>query len=179
MNRLTASDLVWIATASLHRRDEKRAGFRTAEIQETIARLEPGHGLKESTIRTHIHQHCIAVKIPDPGSKRYLHQNSDGSFRLFREGDPSHPDRKNGASVPSHERLPDKYWPLLDWYSNTVPSSPPVATQSPIEALYGTAKEYLRAYGGGEAYLRDLRSDWYGPEASPSAELVSPGKHRR
>lgn len=186
VNHLTASDLVWIATASLHRNYERRNGFRAAEIRETIARLEPAHGLEESTIRTHIHQHCVAAKRPDPGSKRYLHRNSDGSFRLFREGDPFHPDRKLGASVPSRERLPAKYWPLLDWYSSGGPASPALGsapTTSPIEALYGTAKDYLRAYGGGEAYLRDLRSDWYGREASPAAgtgaELASPGKRRR
>lgn len=31
-----------------------------------------------------------------------------------------------------------------------------------IETPYGTAQENLRDYGGGEAYLRDLRANWYG-----------------
>ena len=36
--------------------------------------------------------------------------------RLFKDGDDYHPYREGGKTKPRKSDIPEKYWPLLEWY---------------------------------------------------------------
>jgi hypothetical protein len=44
-----------------------------------------------------------------------LHSSARGRRRLYRKGDPVHPERK-GKIYPERRQLPERYRPLVDWY---------------------------------------------------------------
>ena len=107
------ADQVWIALAILAREDAERDGFTTTEVREAV-RLE--FGGVAAGIQTHISQHCVATKRPNPGRYRMITKASGGGNRLFRPGDPYHPDRDGAKTMPERADVPEKYHELLDWY---------------------------------------------------------------
>lgn len=164
MKMITAADLIWIATASLERENPARKGFSHDEIRQRVYSLEPDHGFPDATIRTHITTHCVANKRPDPGKHRKLYMNPDGTYRLYRSGDPCDPGRKEGKTVPDANRIPAKYHDLLEWYQSGDAGHAPTSETDPILALQGIGKELWRELGGGERFIRALRANWYGTE---------------
>ena len=166
--RISAADLVWMATASLAREQPDRTGFSHDEIRRKANELEPDHGFPDPTIRTHIASHCVANKKPDPGKHRKLFQNLDGTYRLYRPGDAFDPARKDGKLLPDANRIPPNYRELLDWYEAEFSRCGQRSIEEdPILALSGVGKELWRDLGGGETFLRELRETWY--ESSPKA----------
>lgn len=178
---MSAADLVWIATATLAKETPERGGFSHDEIRRKVYELEPDHGFTDATIRTHITTHCVANKKPDPGKHRMLHLNPDSTYRLYRTGDPCHPDRKDGKLLPDPNRIPAKYHDLLAWYQTSASPSRRVSAETdPILALRGVGKELWRELGGGEKFIRELRENWYGspaPRRKPSSG--PPAKRKR
>lgn len=114
---MTIADSVWLATAMLHRENVLAQDFSVREIIEKIssARLIDGYrpGLSVFTSK-----HCVANKSPNPLRHRILLETTRGRRRLFRKGDPFHPDRKDGNVRPKPSDLPQEYRPLVDWYDN-------------------------------------------------------------
>ena len=111
MNILVA-DEAWLATALLHREHPEAEDFSLDEIR-TRARREfhdnrPG-------VWQHIVSHCVASNRPNPAQYRMLHSTVRGRRRLFRTGDPVHPERK-GKIHPEKRDIPDRYQSLVDWY---------------------------------------------------------------
>jgi hypothetical protein len=175
MNRITAANLVWLATASLTREEPERTGFSHDEIRRRVNQLEPHHGFPDATVRTHIATHCIANKKPDPGKHRKLYVNPDGSYRLYWSGDPCDPGRKDGKTVPNPNQIPAKYHDLIDWYrKRDIGPAAGSIDEDPILALRGVGKELWRELGGGENFIRELRENWYRP--STSARMPAPAK---
>jgi hypothetical protein len=107
MKTMSAADLVWVATASLTKENPERTGFSRDEIRRRACELEPDYGFDR------------------------LYLNAEGSYRLYRLGDPGHPGRKD-----------------------------------PILALLGVGQEMWQELGGGQAFIRELREDWYGAQAT-------------
>lgn len=180
MRMLTAADLIWMATASLEREKPARKGFSHDEIRQRVYSLEPDHGFPDATIRTHITTHCVANKRPDPGKHRKLYINPDGTYRLYRPGDPCDPGRTEGKTVPHANRIPEKYHDLLEWYRSGEAGQTPSPEADPILALRGAGKELWRELGGGDKFIRELRANWYGtkaPALRPAA--ARPVKRRR
>jgi hypothetical protein len=112
------ADEVWIATALLHTEQPKRGSFPSAEIVDRAYR-EGLHKPLRPGVQIHVSQHCVANKRPNPGNYRMLYDIGGGHRRLYRHTDESHPYREGGKTMPARYDIPEKYWYLLDWYSNT------------------------------------------------------------
>lgn len=162
--KLSVADAVWIACALLHREHPQRQSFRRAEIARKVQSLQlrPIH---RKTLDTHLSQHCLAQKRPNDNRLRILSREPDGALRLFRAGDPYHPDRGDGKIVPQGEVLPPRYRRLLTWYwTQYAHGNVGSPEEDPILALRGVGKEVWRDVGG-EAFIAALRSGWHGPSA--------------
>jgi hypothetical protein len=111
MNILVA-DEAWLATALLHREYPSAEDFSLDEIREKSQKefhdSRPG-------VWQHIVSHCVASKAPSPAQYRMLHSSARGRRRLFREGDPVHPERR-GKVHPDKRDIPERYRQLVDWY---------------------------------------------------------------
>ena len=156
MGKLTATirvaDEVWIATALLHREHPGAADFSLKEIEARLAR----EGLtddKRPGVYPHLSVHCVANRAPDAGRYRMLFETASSRRRLFRPGDPYHPKREGGKTVPDRSEIPVKYHALLDWYER---EWAPAAPNDPLLAL---ASRYRDLWKGVDAddYVRQLR----------------------
>jgi hypothetical protein len=157
--KLKIADEVWIATALLHRDHPERADFTIQEIverahQEGLSKpLRPG-------VYVHVVQHCVANRPPNPGSYRMLFETPSGNRRLFRKGDPYHPDREGGKTTPHVEGLPRGYDALLNWYDEWSSGGRQNAKQEdPLLSLRGSGKQ-VWADEHADDYVRRLRQGW-------------------
>jgi len=111
MNILVA-DEAWVATALLHRDNPGAEDFSLDEIRDRSMTEFHDH---RPGVWQHIVSHCVASNPPNPAQYRMLHSSARGRRRLYRRGDPVHPDRK-GKMYPKKKDLPERYRPLVDWY---------------------------------------------------------------
>ncbi len=159
-NRVRVADEVWIATASLHRKRPDRDDFAIAEI---VAQAEStgitGAKTLRPGVKVHVYLHCVANKPPNPGRYRMLVETATGRRRLFRPGDPCHPLRVNGKSLPRRDEIPGDYRGLIDWYAGDYVSEVVDAQNDPILALRGRGRELWRDEDA-DAYVQRLRADW-------------------
>ena len=111
MNLLVA-DEAWLATALFHREHPDAEDFSLGEIRDRARREfhdnRPG-------VWQHIVSHCVASNRPNPAQYRMLHGSVRGRRRLYRPGDPVHPERK-GKIYPERRDIPERYRSLVDWY---------------------------------------------------------------
>lgn len=111
MNILVA-DEAWLSAALLHREQPAAEDFSLDEIRERARRefhdSRPG-------VWQHIVSHCVASNPPNPAQYRMLHSSGRGRRRLYKEGDPVHPDRR-GKTHPDKRDIPERYRALVDWY---------------------------------------------------------------
>lgn len=159
VSSIDVCDEVWIATALLHQENPSREDFTNQEILAR-ARQEGLVVPQRPGVAIHVSSHAVAGKKCQPNDYRLLTETARGRRRLFREGDPVHPDRK-GKITPSREELPARYTGLLDWYEtwsrkHSSKQSPAPAID-PVEALEGTW-----TFGDGDTYLHDMREGWEG-----------------
>jgi len=146
---MTIANEIWIATALLQKDHQNRSDFSVQEIVERILR----EGLDEYRpgLPIHASSHCVASKAPNPAPHRFLHETARGRRRLYRTGDPFHPNRRNGRTHPSSEDIPDRYRYLVAWYESEydrngngdVPNTSSVPPSSP--SMKGSA--FLRFFG--------------------------------
>ena len=159
-NRVRVADEVWLATASLHREHPDRTDFTIGEI---VARAESASvtGVKplRAGVKVHIYLHCVANRPPNPGRYRMLVETATGRRRLFRPGDPCHPLRSNGKSVPRPDEVPAGCRDLIDWYLAEYASDQGPSGEDPILALRGAGRR-LWEDEDADAYVRRLRADW-------------------
>lgn len=152
---LTVADEVWIAAALLQREQPDRPDFTLSEIVARAEREglspEPRRGL-----RPHASRHCVANVPPSPARHRYLLETGKSTRRLFRAGDPFHPDRRKGSTHPDASGLPEKYRALLEWYLSHWAAP---LDHDPLLALYGSWKETLNGQRADD-YVRELREGW-------------------
>ena len=130
MNILVA-DEAWLATALLHREHPDVEDFSLHDIRDRARREfhdnRPG-------VWQHIVSHCVASNRPNPAQYRMLHSSARGRRRLYRTGDPVHPERK-GKMHPEKRDLPERYRSLVDWYLNDY-SKPAPGTGSSSAAVW-------------------------------------------
>lgn len=109
---IRVADEAWLATALLHREHPQATDFSLGEIRDRAFKEfrddRPGVWL-------HIVTHCVAENPPNPAQYRMLHAVGRGRRRLYRPGDPVHPDR-HGKMYPERQDIPERYQPLVDWY---------------------------------------------------------------
>lgn len=156
---ISVADEVWVATALLHQEHPERADFTAKEIAERAGR-ENIHGALRPGIYVHAIQHCVANRKPNPGRYRMLFATGKTTRRLFRPGDPSHPERRGAKVTPRKADLPSGYQHLVDWYEETyAPWTSGPQTQDPILALRGVGKE-VWSDEAPDAYVQRLRRGW-------------------
>jgi len=158
VGKLTAdvrvADEVWIATVLLHREHPEAADFTLREIEARLVR----EGLTDARrpgVQPHISVHCVANRQPNGGTYRMLFETAPRRRRLFRPGDPYHPDRERGKMTPDRAEIPAKYHALLDWYSNEWAAG----TRSRTDPLLALAARHRNLWKGVDAdrYVRNLR----------------------
>jgi hypothetical protein len=163
---LKIADEVWVATAHLHREQPARRGFSGAEILRKVGQLHLGRTTR-SGVNAHIYLHCVANLKPNPARLRLLFRNEDGSLRLFRPGDPYHPERKSGRTTPDPGSLPPEYAEILDWYrAEYARAGRSRNIEDPILGLRGVGKELWKDLGG-EKFITGLRKNWFGETRKP------------
>jgi hypothetical protein len=108
-------------------------------------------------------QTCLTVAalklVPHyPAGYRILLETSYGRRRLYRPGDPHHPDRR-GRMVPERQNLPEPYIALLDWYESHYARQAAQKEPDPLLALRGSGRE-LWADEHADNYVKRLREGW-------------------
>ena len=188
---MRVADAVWVAAALLHRACPDRPDFSVAEIAAKVAAESPAWEarMRGSSVQAYVSVHCVAGKRPQPNGVKMLTETSRGRRRLYRPGDPCHPDRQSGASLPDRDALPPACRGLLDWYRCDYLARVPRTVQElegpayllpepaepedlslkeaavewpapdPILALAGLGKE-IWADENADAYVRRLREGW-------------------
>ena len=156
---LKVADEVWIATVLLHREHPERPDFAVEEIVERVRKEGLAKPLRAG-VYVHVVQHCVANRPPNPGRYRMLFETAPGRRRLFRKGDPYHPEREGAKMTPHKEDLPHGYDGLLSWYEawsqRAIDRS---SREDPLLALRGSGKE-LWAKEHADDYVRRLREGW-------------------
>jgi hypothetical protein len=111
---MKTADMVWVATALLHREHPDRPGFAPREIRAR-AREEGFADALPAGFDTHVSQQTVANRPANPGKYRLLYAEGHGRLRLCRSHDDVAPGR-TGKRVPLESDLPERYRPLLGWY---------------------------------------------------------------
>ena len=165
--RVRIADRIWIATALLHQTHPSRADFSKNEIRQQIADETLADDVERGTINAHLNEHCVANVAPSSGKYRMLYQTELGNLRLFRSGDPTHPARSQlrAASkvIPRQQEIPERYLPLLGWYTNWVkefvpPEPRPSWEDDPLIGLVGSGK-HIWADEHADEYVDRLREE--------------------
>ena len=153
------ADECWIALALLHRNHPERASFSAKEILDRI-KLEKIQGEVRPGIQPHIYLHNVANLAPNSARYRMFYKLEDGSFRLFKPGDDSHPAR-SGKTRPNRSDLPLRYHYLLDWYEREHCShtARPNGDLDFVLQMRGLGKEIWSDMGG-DAFVEGLRVGW-------------------
>ena len=156
---IKVADEVWIAAALLHRENPDGKDFTVKQITDR-ARKELIHGTFRPGVYQHAFQHCVANRPPDRGRYRMLFATGKLTRRLYREGDPFHPDREGAKIVPDKEEIPSHYLDLVDWYFREYCTrSVDSRRKDSILALRGMGKEIWKGVDPDE-YVRQLREGW-------------------
>lgn len=155
---LKVADEVWIATALLHRDHPERSDFTVREILDRVGRENMTGSVPRGSVHVHIIQHCVANRPPNPAGYRLLVETSYGRRRLYRSGDPHHPDRR-GRAVPERQNVPERHLPLLDWYESQYTRQPTRKEPDPLLALRGSGRD-LWADEHADNYIKRLREGW-------------------
>jgi len=151
------ADEVWIATALLHREHPKRADFAVREIKDRVDR-ENLTGSVRGSVHVHIIQHCVANRPANPAGYRMLFETGYGRRRLYRPGDPHHPDRR-GRIVPEQKDVPERYLSLFEWYESQYTRQATHREADPLLVLRGSGRE-LWADEHADDYVKRLRESW-------------------
>jgi hypothetical protein len=161
MTRLTAeikvADEVWIVLALLHREHSGRTDFTVREIMQRLKDQNLAGTLRGS-VHVHVISHCVANRPPSPATHRMLVETSRGRRRLYRPGDPHHPQRR-GRMVPSRDEIPPRHRDLIDWYEAEYVSKARRSEEDPLLALRGSGRA-LWSDEHADDYVRRLREGW-------------------
>ncbi len=161
--KLKVADEVWVAAALLHKEHPERRDFEALEIKKRAEQERRRMAARYSRIESvyvHAIQHCVANIPRETGAYRMLFATGKTTRRLFRPGDPYHPSREHGRTIPEQADLPHEYHSLLDWYAN----------EYAITSLTGENGDpilRLRGLGSGvwqdeepDRYVQRLREGW-------------------
>ncbi len=155
--KLRVADEVWIAAALLHREQPRKADFTVQEIMQRVKQESVGGGLRGS-VHVHVISHCVANRAPSPAGYRMLVETTRGRRRLYRPGDPHHPQR-HGKMRPAREDVPPRYRELIDWYETAYATKTRGAKEDPLLALRGSGRA-LWAEDHADDYVKRLREGW-------------------
>lgn len=160
--KLLVADEVWLVVAKMHQSHPDDEGFAPSKIIAEARKANLAGGYRPG-ISVHVHLHMVANVSPNPARYRMLFKLPGGDLRLYRPGDPAHPDR-NGKMTPDRAQLPEEYGQYLDWYDKVYcggrkggPALPPKS--SFIDRLSGLGKSVWRGTSADD-YVSELRKGW-------------------
>jgi len=157
--QIKVADETWVATALLHRENPDRLDFSVREIVDRARRAGITSELRPG-VEVHVRLQCVANLRPNPGRYRMLFATGKARRRLFRVGDPFHPDRHKGKIAPEKDELPEQYHPLVDWYfKEYARTSRRQDPKDSILALVGCGAEVWQDEDS-DTYVRRLREGW-------------------
>ena len=87
------ADECCIALAQLHKTHPEKKSFSASEILDRL-RQEKVHSEVRPGVPPHIYLHNVANLPPNSAKYRMFYRLEDGTYRLLRPGDDSHPDRR-------------------------------------------------------------------------------------
>jgi hypothetical protein len=158
---IKVADEVWLAVAMLHQRHPESTDFSIDEIMEFARTANELRflGPLRTGFYVHVVQHCVANRPPSPARYKMILETSPGRRRLFRPGDPCHPERAHGKSIPNE--LPENWFDgILAWYRRwSQEKKEDRIMNDPLLALYGSGKD-LWADEHADEYIRRLREGW-------------------
>ena len=160
------ADRIWIAAALLQKKHPSRAAFSKSEILQSLGAEGLAAEVERGTLNAHLDQHLIANVPPSSGKYRMLFETTDGSLRLFRPGDYTHPARlqlrKPSKIIPRPQEVPQRYHYLLDWYADWSRKGPkaqaPNYDDDPLIRLIGSGKQ-IWADEHADEYVENLRRE--------------------
>lgn len=156
---IKVADEAWIAVALLHREHPDQPDFTIENIMERAAKEQIAGPIRRG-LYVHVVQHCVANRPPNPGRYRMLFETSSGRRRLFRPGDPYHPQREGAKASPGPDEIPRSYSGLLIWYSAWCAAATGEALdKDPLLAMLGSGKQ-LWADEHSDDYVTRLREGW-------------------
>jgi hypothetical protein len=104
---LKVADEVWLVTASLQQAYPEEDAFPPVRILSEAKSLNLTGKIRRG-VGTHVHSLCVANRPPKPARHRMLFELPSGDLRLYRPGDPAHPER-TGKITPDRNQLPAQY----------------------------------------------------------------------
>jgi hypothetical protein len=158
------ADEVWLSVLILHLDHTEREDFSIEEIMEfarndsrrqALGTLRPG-------FYAHVVQHCVANRPPSPARYRLLLETGPGRRRLFRPGDPYHPEREGGKSIPQavEDSRDYDFNGALKQYSKWCKGNDQDRIKAdPLLALRGSGK-HIWTDEDADTYIRRLREGW-------------------
>lgn len=159
VEKTLVADEVWIAVALLHRQHPDRADFTVGEIVRQAESVKVAGSPLRPGVQVHAYLHCVANRAPNPGRYRMLFETSKGRRRLFKPGDPCHPDRSSGKEIPRDDQIPETYRELVDWYRDEYIGEGGSREDDPILSLRGLG-QHVWASEGADEYVDRLRQGW-------------------
>lgn len=161
---LRLADRIWLAVAMLQQRFPGSA-FSRLEIRQELEKSELGHGTNSASVNAHLKQHLVANVPPSTSKYTMLYETKVGFLRLYRPGDPIHPQRISRHSskhMPRAEEIPSEYHPLLDWYGGwcrEMSAPEPINYEDdPLIKLIGSGK-HIWADEHADEYVNNLRRE--------------------
>ena len=156
---IKVADECWIALALLTKEKGIQSSFTARQILDRI-RQEGLHPVVRPGVLAHIHLHNVANLPPNTARYRMFYRLEDGTYRLFRPGDPHHPER-TGKLHPSRDETPVEYRRLIDWYDSGCGAGKTKREpeEDPILKMIGLGKD-LWAGIDPDQFVEDLRSGW-------------------
>jgi hypothetical protein len=89
-----------------------------------------------------------------------LFETAEGRRRLYRIGDPYHPDREGSKTIPDTEDLPAGYAELLKWYREWCEAAQRNRAETdPLLQARGSGK-HIWADEHADEYVNRLRDGW-------------------
>jgi hypothetical protein len=165
LTEIRVADEAWVALAQLHRENPQKPSFAASEILARVKRNAPGD--VRAGVQAHVYLHNVANVSPNSAQYRMFYKASDGTYRLFRPGDDSHPDRKE-KTKPKLSDLPEEYHDLLAWYEQEYCSQGHSSRDNdPVLQMLGVGKELWTEESGDEFVARERRG-WDAPPTAPN-----------
>jgi hypothetical protein len=154
---LKLADEVFLVVATLHQENPDAEDFTVQEILAKANELRLNGDVRPGFV-THVRQHCVANKAPNPGEYRMLYATGRARRRLMRSSDVWDRNRQ-GRMFPEIQDIGPQYFTLVAWARVRYNSYGPSNVYDALLALVGSGKR-LWADESPDEYVARLRSDW-------------------
>jgi len=117
-NTINLIDKIWLSVASLHYDNPTAKFFKNRDIIKRIAMLfyQGDEKQVDAGAPVLISSHLVAENPKLGVWRKYLTSEGRAQRRLYKSGDPTHPDREAGETHPDLNDIVAEFQYLLEWY---------------------------------------------------------------